>query len=152
MALTESSQSSTNVLAGEQRQSGTAWPSWTRPFRPVTAFASDPPTSKRPVVVCGPSGVGKGTLLNKLLVREASNFPPQPDRHAALRVPPSACAPRHLCALASQKDYPDEFGFSVSHTTRQPRPGEQACRAHLSRAPRAVGGQAGWAGRRAAAC
>ena len=44
----------------------------------------------RPVVVCGPSGVGKGTLLGKLM-----------------------------------KEYPDDFGFSVSHTTRQPRPGEQ---------------------------
>jgi len=42
------------------------------------------------VVVCGPSGVGKGTLLGRLM-----------------------------------KDYPDDFGFSVSHTTRQPRPGEQ---------------------------
>ena len=45
---------------------------------------------RRPVVVCGPSGVGKGTLLGRLMT-----------------------------------EYPDEFGFSVSHTTRQPRPGEQ---------------------------
>jgi guanylate kinase len=45
---------------------------------------------KRPVVVCGPSGVGKGTLLGRLL-----------------------------------KDYPDQFGFSVSHTTRAPRKGEE---------------------------
>jgi guanylate kinase len=45
---------------------------------------------KRPVVVCGPSGVGKGTLLNRLLA-----------------------------------EYPDECGFSVSHTTRPPRSGEQ---------------------------
>jgi len=40
--------------------------------------------------VCGPSGVGKGTLLNRLMA-----------------------------------EYPDEFGFSVSHTTRAPRAGEQ---------------------------
>ena len=45
---------------------------------------------KRPVVVCGPSGVGKGTLISRLL-----------------------------------NDHPDLFGFSVSHTTRAPRPGEQ---------------------------
>ena len=45
---------------------------------------------RRPVVVCGPSGVGKGTLLGRLM-----------------------------------KEHPEEFGFSVSHTTRQPRPGEQ---------------------------
>jgi len=43
----------------------------------------------RPVVVCGPSGVGKSTLLGKLL-----------------------------------KEYPDKFGFSVSHTSRAPRPNE----------------------------
>lgn len=45
---------------------------------------------ERPVVVCGPSGVGKGTLLGRLLA-----------------------------------DYPDQFGFSVSHTTRGPRKGEE---------------------------
>ena len=44
----------------------------------------------RPIVICGPSGVGKGTIINALLAK----FPS------------------------------DKFGFSVSHTTRQPRPGE----------------------------
>ncbi|KAG8220848.1 P-loop containing nucleoside triphosphate hydrolase protein [Butyriboletus roseoflavus] len=43
----------------------------------------------RPLVVFGPSGVGKGTLLARLFA-----------------------------------DFPDTFGFSISHTTRQPRPGE----------------------------
>lgn len=43
----------------------------------------------RPLVVCGPSGVGKGTLIQKLF-----------------------------------DEIPDTFGFSVSHTTRAPRPGE----------------------------
>jgi len=43
----------------------------------------------RPVVICGPSGVGKGTLLNRLMAT-----------------------------------HPDQFGFSVSHTTRAPRVGE----------------------------
>jgi hypothetical protein len=52
-----------------------------------TARAGSEP---RPVVVCGPSGVGKGTLIGKLM-----------QTHAA------------------------QFGFSVSHTTRAPRPGEQ---------------------------
>ena len=42
-----------------------------------------------PVVIAGPSGVGKGTIINKLMSR-----------------------------------FPNQFGFSVSHTTRQPRPGE----------------------------
>ena len=44
----------------------------------------------RPVVFCGPSGVGKGTLIAMLMTR----FPG------------------------------DQFGFSVSHTTRPPREGE----------------------------
>ena len=40
--------------------------------------------------MCGPSGVGKGTLINRLMA-----------------------------------DFPGRFGFSVSHTTRAPRPGEE---------------------------
>ena len=40
------------------------------------------------LLICGPSGVGKGTLINKLM------------------------------------DNSDLFGFSCSHTTRSPRPGE----------------------------
>ena len=42
-----------------------------------------------PVVIAGPSGVGKGTLVKMLMDK-----------------------------------YPANFGFSVSHTTRAPRPGE----------------------------
>ncbi|KAL7580350.1 hypothetical protein ACA910_004379 [Epithemia clementina (nom. ined.)] len=45
----------------------------------------------KPVVFCGPSGVGKGTLIEMLMKR----FPN------------------------------DQFGFSVSHTTRAPREGEE---------------------------
>jgi len=43
----------------------------------------------RPLVLSGPSGVGKSTLLQRLFL-----------------------------------EFPDRFGFSVSHTTRNPRPGE----------------------------
>jgi hypothetical protein len=43
-----------------------------------------------PVVIAGPSGVGKGTIIAKLQAR-----------------------------------FPNQFGFCVSHTTRQPRPGEE---------------------------
>jgi len=42
------------------------------------------------LVICGPSGVGKGTLIKWLM-----------------------------------ETWPDKYGFSVSHTTRSPRPGEQ---------------------------
>jgi len=44
----------------------------------------------RPLVICGPSGVGKSTLIERM-----------------------------------KAAFPDTFGFSVSHTTRGPRPGEQ---------------------------
>jgi len=43
----------------------------------------------RPLVLSGPSGVGKSTLLHRLFA-----------------------------------EFPDNFGFAVSHTTRAPRPGE----------------------------
>lgn len=43
----------------------------------------------KPIIVLGPSGVGKSTLIDALV-----------------------------------KKYPSAFGFSVSYTTRQPRPGE----------------------------
>jgi len=49
-----------------------------------------PPAQLQPLVICGPSGVGKGTLIERL--------------RAAM---------------------PGRFGFSVSHTTRAPRPGEE---------------------------
>ncbi|EKF32494.1 guanylate kinase, putative [Trypanosoma cruzi marinkellei] len=42
------------------------------------------------IAICGPSGVGKGALLGRLL-----------------------------------RDFPDRFGYSVSHTTRAPREGEE---------------------------
>ncbi|KII85766.1 hypothetical protein PLICRDRAFT_114960 [Plicaturopsis crispa FD-325 SS-3] len=47
------------------------------------------PDFLRPLVLSGPSGVGKSTLLKRLFA-----------------------------------EFPDKFGFSVSHTTRAPRPGE----------------------------
>lgn len=47
------------------------------------------PISPKALVIVGPSGVGKGTLINKLTENS------------------------------------DQFGFSVSHTTRQPRTGEK---------------------------
>ncbi|KAL7525882.1 hypothetical protein ACHAXR_001200 [Thalassiosira sp. AJA248-18] len=53
-------------------------------------MTSDDAAQPRPVVFAGPSGVGKGTLIELL-----------------------------------RKKYPSQFGFSVSHTTRKPREGEQ---------------------------
>eukprot|EP00291_Cryptomonas_curvata_P017685 CAMPEP_0172170112 /NCGR_PEP_ID=MMETSP1050-20130122/11083_1 /TAXON_ID=233186 /ORGANISM="Cryptomonas curvata, Strain CCAP979/52" /LENGTH=190 /DNA_ID=CAMNT_0012841251 /DNA_START=35 /DNA_END=604 /DNA_ORIENTATION=- len=52
---------------------------------------SNPPKSEpMALVIAGPSGVGKGTLIERL-----------------------------------KKEFPNAFGFSVSHTTRGPRPGEE---------------------------
>lgn len=52
-------------------------------------------TTTSPLVVCGPSGVGKGTIISRFMEgKNAENS----------RLP--------------------KFRFSVSHTTRQPRPGE----------------------------
>jgi ABC-type transport system involved in cytochrome bd biosynthesis fused ATPase/permease subunit len=58
---------------------------------PVSSTTSSDLPQPRPVVFCGPSGAGKGTMIDLLMKR-----------------------------------FPDEqFGFSVSHTTRGPRDGEQ---------------------------
>ena len=57
----------------------------------TAAVAAKTTDLHRPIVVCGPSGVGKGTLIEMLMQR----FPK------------------------------DQFGFSVSHTTRAPRDGEK---------------------------
>ncbi|RQM06745.1 hypothetical protein DH86_00003933 [Scytalidium sp. 3C] len=54
------------------------------------APTSSIPSDRRPLVISGPSGVGKGTLCKLLFTR-----------------------------------HPDTFAFSISHTTRSPRPGEQ---------------------------
>lgn len=64
------------------------------PTEPLPSQDSQAGDSRRPpsaLVICGPSGVGKGTLIERLS-KEA-----------------------------------DKFGFSVSHTTRAPREGEQVC-------------------------
>lgn len=53
-------------------------------------FGNNGPTKQlSPLIICGPSGVGKGTLIARMM-----------------------------------KEFPDAFCFSVSHTTRAPRPGE----------------------------
>lgn len=60
-------------------------------FKRLIAMAPASTTyGPRPLILCGPSGTGKSTLI-KLLMAE----------------------------------FKEKFGFSVSHTTRKPRPGEQ---------------------------
>ncbi|ORX87843.1 guanylate kinase [Basidiobolus meristosporus CBS 931.73] len=51
---------------------------------------SDTIKISRPIVISGPSGTGKSTLLSRLF-----------------------------------QEFPNEFGFSISHTTRKPRAGEE---------------------------
>ena len=55
-----------------------------------TKKKKDPTKHYRPIVVAGPAGVGKSTLIKMLI-----------------------------------KAFPKGFGFSVSHTTREPNPGEK---------------------------
>jgi guanylate kinase len=65
-------------------------------YRHCHSYATIMSERHRPVVICGPSGVGKGTLIELLFQRFTSN--------------------------SDDSDKP--LGFSVSHTTRTPRPGE----------------------------
>jgi guanylate kinase len=55
----------------------------------MSLIATSHPADRRPIIISGPSGVGKGTLY-KLL----------------------------------QEAHPDVYAPSISHTTRDPRPGE----------------------------
>lgn len=57
--------------------------------QPISEIRRLPTSRGGACVVTGPSGVGKSTLIKKLLA-----------------------------------EFPEKFGFSVSHTTREPRPGE----------------------------
>merc|ERR1711892_990102 len=56
-------------------------------LRTFTLFGLD---MLQPIVMSGPSGVGKSTILKKMMA-----------------------------------DFPDSFGFSISHTSRNPREGEK---------------------------
>jgi len=58
-----------------------------------------------PLVVCGPSGVGKGTIISRFMESLSSSSSSSSN------------------TSTQQQELP-EFVFSVSHTTRQPRPGE----------------------------
>jgi len=58
-------------------------------LRNVTLGTEASSSKHKPIIIAGPSGVGKGTLIAKLTEK-----------------------------------YPSSFGFSVSYTTRDPRPGE----------------------------
>lgn len=71
----------------------------------------------RPVVIAGPSGVGKGTLIKMVMdhyaVKEADG--------AIARL---TQAIDKACCGGSADGSNEFFSFSVSHTTRGPRPGE----------------------------
>lgn len=69
------------------------WSSTSTSTRSMSSSSPDEPKREQvvldPLIVCGPSGVGKGTIIEKFM-----------------------------------KDNADQFGFTTSHTTRQPREGE----------------------------
>lgn len=58
-----------------------------------------------PLIICGPSGVGKGTIISRFMESWSSS---------------SSLSSN----TSTQEQELPEFVFSVSHTTRQPRPGE----------------------------
>ncbi|KAL3712091.1 guanylate kinase [Talaromyces marneffei ATCC 18224] len=60
------------------------------PHTRISGMATSSVHKYRPVVISGPSGTGKSTLLKRLFA-----------------------------------EFPDTFGFSISHTTRAPRAGEE---------------------------
>ncbi len=68
----------------------------------------------RPLVVCGPSGVGKGTIISRFM--EIVNRKENEDGNESSSGSRSICSERHHSL--------PEFKFSVSHTTRLPRNGE----------------------------
>ena len=68
------------------------------------SFARRPPA----VIVSGPSGVGKTTLINKVR-------PDNSVKRSRDSVDPTTCDHLHFQLRA---EFPDVFGFSVSHTTR----------------------------------
>lgn len=71
----------------------------------------------RPVVFCGPSGVGKGTLIDLLMKRF-----PAVDPETNLPAPVGEDGKR--AEDDGEGKTKKQFGFSVSHTTRNPRDGE----------------------------
>lgn len=72
--------------------------------------------SPRPVVFCGPSGVGKGTLIELLMKRF-----PEIDPETKI---PAPVGEDGKPVEGDGKKTKKQFGFSVSHTTRAPREGE----------------------------
>ena len=92
-----------STAAGEAQPAGVSGAasgqSYTTPEAHAASGSSPSPSA---LVIVGPSGVGKGTLIKKLM--EGS----------------------------------DQFGFSVSHTTRAPRAGEQVGCPHVLLCDRAT--------------
>ena len=69
-----------------------------------------------PLVVCGPSGVGKGTVITRFLELQQEQYTASLEMNEKIPQRKEAEKPKFV-----------EFVFAVSHTTRPPRPKEIDC-------------------------
>lgn len=89
---------------------------------PSTAHTSEPDSSSENVVPKYPPKL-QGELLRRKTNRKKIKNPLHPCRPIVVCGPSGAGKSTLIKKLTSE--YPDDFGFSVSHTTRNPRTGEQ---------------------------
>ena len=86
-----------------------------------SSYSSSMTNVARPLVVCGPSGVGKGTIISRFM--ESNSIKHDVNDNGGDDASNDIGHRRHRDRNSHHHRLP-EFAFSVSHTTRNPRPGE----------------------------
>jgi guanylate kinase len=94
------------------------------PLKPLTAVATPAPTAAspaslasapRPLVVCGPSGVGKGTLLKLLLERHAALFAPVVSHTSRAPRPGEEHAVHYFFSTVDEMQRDIDAGLFIEH-------------------------------------